>query len=323
MLCSLTLYSALKKKFPEAKITLVVSPTNYKIDFKEINPFIDNVLIYKKGSLSNIFRFYKELRKTKFQIGIVPSTVKMSNTSHIVNFFSGAKLKAGVKSINGKPNKASLLLNVKSDFNWEKVHQIERNLDIARQIGCELNSDEIKAIKIHTTPNDEKFADNYFKENFPDASKKIIAFHPGAGEKYKMWDTENFKKLMRMIYDKYHYYTLVTAGAIDKNIINDILNSGELKGIEIKTLTEATVKQLSSALKKTSLYITNNTGVLHIAHFAGISTLCLTINSLVSDWMYKSENEDYIAEEKINDIPVEKVFKVSCKMIENFSAAKN
>ena len=316
MLCSLTLFAALKNKFPEAKITLVVSPTNYKIDFKEINPFVDNVLVYKKGSLSNIFRFYKELRKTKFQIGIVPSTVKNSNTSHIINFFSGAKLKVGVKSINGKPNKAAMLLNIKSDFNWKNMHQLQQNLEVVKQIGCDLTGKEIKSIKINLSPEDEKFAENYIKENFPDTAKKIIAFHPGAGEKYKKWDTKNFIKLITMIYDKYHCYILFTAGSIDDDSIGELLGSEELKGIESKILTGTTVKQLAAVLGNVKLYITNNTGTLHIAHFAGVHTLALTLSDLVSDWTYKSEGENYISADNINDIPVEDVFKLSCKMIE-------
>jgi ADP-heptose:LPS heptosyltransferase len=324
MLCSLTLYAALKKKFPAAKITLVVSPTNYKIDYEEINPYIDKVLVYKKGSIGNILRFYGELRKTKFQIGIVPSTIRVSNTSHLINFFSGAKLKVGVKSINGKPNKAAILLNVKSDYTWQNLHQMEQNHEVVKQIGCGLTGEEINSIKINLPADDEKFADEFVKKNFPDGTKKIIAFHPGAGEKYKMWDTENFIKLMRMTYNKYNCYILVTAGAIDKDVINEILNSKELKGTEVKILSGASIKQLASVLKKTSLYITNNTGVLHIAHFAGAGSLCLTIEELVSDWMYKSENENYISAEKINDISVEEVFKLSCIMIDKgISAAKN
>jgi ADP-heptose:LPS heptosyltransferase len=322
MLCSLTLYAALKKKFPEAKITIVVSPTNYKIDFKEINPYIDNVLVYKKGSLSNILGFYKKLRQTKFQIGIVPSTVRMSNTSHLINFFSGAKLRVGVKTVSGKPNKAAILLNVKSDFNWQNLHQTGKNLAVVKQIGCELSKDEIEYIKINPSQEDEKFAENYIKQNFPDTSKKIIAFHPGAGEKYKMWNTENFIKLIQMIFEKYRCYVLITAGTIDELIINDILNSEVLKKIEIKILSGVSVKQLAAVLKKTSLYITNNTGVLHIAHFAGANTLCLTVNDLVSDWMYKSETENYISADKINDITAKEVFNLSCEMIENLSRQK-
>lgn len=316
MLCSLALYAALKKKFPDVKITLVVSPTNYEIDFKEINPFIDNVLVYKKGSLSNIFRFYKELRKTKYQIGIVPSTIKLSNTSHLINFISGAKLRVGVKSINGKPNKAASLLNVKSHFNWQNLHQIKQNLEVIKQFGCGLTSEEIKSIKINLSADDEKFADEYVIKHFPDRNKKIIAIHPGAGEKYKMWDTGNFIKIARMICDKYKCYILVTAGLIDKEIINKIRASDELNEIEITILENAAVKQLASVLKKVSLYITNNTGTLHIAHFTGVNTLCLTVNDLVSDWMYKSKTENYIASEKINYISVEEVFEESSKMLE-------
>ena len=316
MLCSLTLYAALKKKFPDAKITLVVSPTNYKIDYKEINPYIDNVLEYKKGSIGNILYFYKKLRKTKYQVGIVPSTIRLSNTSHLINFFSGAKLRVGINSINGKSNKAAILLNVKSDFSWEETHQIERNLDVVKQIGCDLSREEIKYIRINLSSDDEKFANEFVKRHFPNKTKKIIAFHPGAGEIYKMWGTENFIKLIKLLNDKYKCYILVTAGVIDEDIISKILNSDELNRIEIKTLTNASVKQLASVLKKVNLYITSNTGVLHIAHFAGVNTLCLTVNDLVSDWMYKSETESYVAAEKINDITVEEVLEESSEILE-------
>ena len=146
MICSLPLYAALKKKFPEAKITLVAAKTNYPIPLKDINPYLDKIIVYDKSSLKTIFNFYRELRKTKYQIGIVTSTFAYSTTSHIINYLSGAKIRVGVKSIDGKINKAAKYLNVKKDFYWdkEKKHQTERNLDVVRQIGCDLNKEEIE-----------------------------------------------------------------------------------------------------------------------------------------------------------------------------------
>jgi len=149
MLCSLTLYAGLKKKFPDARITLVAAKTNYEIPFFDINSFIDRVIVFDKSSLASIISFMKSLRSRKYDIGIVPSTIVLSRTSHILNFLSGAKLRVGVKSIDGVPNSFSKLLNVKSDFLWRGVHQLMRNLQVINQIDCNLPEEEIKNIKIN------------------------------------------------------------------------------------------------------------------------------------------------------------------------------
>jgi ADP-heptose:LPS heptosyltransferase len=88
MLCSVPLFAAIRKRFPDAHITLVASPINYEILFSDINPFIDKVITYRKSPFKNLIEFYKELKNHDYQIGIVPSTVSISRTSHFINFFS-------------------------------------------------------------------------------------------------------------------------------------------------------------------------------------------------------------------------------------------
>ena len=148
MLCSLTLYSALKKKYPDSKITLVAAKTSYEIPFLKINPYLDQVITFDKQNFGTLLKFFRKLRERKYQIGIVPSTIKVSRTSHIINFLSGAKIRVGVKSIDGIENKSHKVLNVKSDFVWRDSHQLERNLDVVRQVGSDLTEEEKKSIKI-------------------------------------------------------------------------------------------------------------------------------------------------------------------------------
>ena len=132
MLCSLTMYAALKKKYPDSKITLVAAKTNYEIPFEEINPFLDNVIIFDRQNLKTTLNFLRKLRERKYQLGIVPSTIKISRTSHIINFLSGAKLKVGVRSIDGNKNNSHKLLNINSDCCWKNTHQLQRNLAVGR-----------------------------------------------------------------------------------------------------------------------------------------------------------------------------------------------
>ncbi len=316
MLCSLTMYAAIKKKFPQAYITLVLSPTFYDKELLEINPYADEIIFYTKGSLTNIFGFYKKLRKKKYDIGIVPSTVKRSDTSHIINYFSGAKIRVGAKSINGKPNKASFLLNIKSDFDWQYTHQSERNLEIVRQIGCDLTEEEIKSIKHNITEEDISYANGFIADKFPDKNKLIIAFHAGAGESYRLWKTENFIKLGKKLSDKYDCYIFTSPGPIDSEVTAKLKNAEELYGTNLVIAENMPLGKLAAVLKKAKLYITNNTGTLHLAHFSGVSTLALFTTSQVNSWAYKSKTESYVSADNINDITVEQVFEESCRMIE-------
>ena len=317
MLCSLPLYRALKKRYPESSITLVASPTNYSIPFKKINPFIDDIIFYDKSSIKTIFNFYKKLRQKKYELGIVPSTVKVSTTSHIINFLSGAKRRVGVRSIDGVKNKASGLLNISKDFYWtkEKVHQTDRNLQIARLAGCELP--DSKEYKLKIMPEDYEFADKFIKINFPDKNKLIIGFHPGAGKLANTWSTGNFLNLIKELYRKHNNYVLITSGEIDKEVISKIEKGLSGNGIEFTKAENLSVLHLAAVFEKINFYITNDTGPMHIAAMTNVNQISLMLPDNEYEWAPSGKNKYNVKSDPghINSIKLEDVLKLCDKII--------
>ncbi|QQS36234.1 MAG: glycosyltransferase family 9 protein [Ignavibacteriales bacterium] len=316
MLCSLSLYAAIKKRYPDSHITLVAAKTNYEIPFKEINPYIDRVLVFDKSSLKTVLLFYKQLRKIKYDFGIVPSTIVLSRTSHIINFLSGAKKRVGVKSIDGKLNQSHKYLNIKSDFNWKSKHQLIRNLEIARQINCDLTDEELSEIKFSFNADQISFAEKYLADNFPDRSKKIIAFHPGAGKNANIWSTDNFISVIKQLYDQYRNNILITSGWTDSLITEKINSALSENKIPFTILHNCPVKKLGAVLKLCDLYITNDTGTMHIAGFSGAKMVSLFGPTDPAEWVPKGINQISIKSKTglINDIDVEEVF-AHCKLI--------
>lgn len=318
MICSLPLYAAIKKKFPEAKITLIAAKTNYPVPLKDINPYLDRVIVYDKSSLKTIFNFYRNLRKVKYQVGIVTSTFAYSTTSHIINYLSGAKLRVGVNSIDGKINKGAKFLNVKKDFNWdkEKKHQSERNLDVVRQIGCDLTEAEIERIGIILSEEDNREANNFINRHFTDRSKKIIAVHPGAGKVQNMWDVNNFLELLSRLYEKHKNYVLITCGPMDKQVVDDLTSKLLEKniGYVIENLPQ---KQLCAVLNKIDLYITNDTGTMHLAASSGSKLIGLFGPTKTYEWAPRGKSQYYIQAENgmINDIGVDEVLELCNKIL--------
>jgi ADP-heptose:LPS heptosyltransferase len=327
MLCSVPLFAAVRKKFPAAHITLVASPINYEILFSDINPFIDKVITYRKAPFRNLIEFYKELKNHDYQIGIVPSTVSISRTSHFINFLSGAKTRVGVKSIDNKINTVEYLLNIKSDFEWDlrKLHQIERNLDVGRQIECDLTEAEKSSIMIHLSEDEIRFAENYMNENFPDKSKQVISFHPGAGKIQNRWSKENFILLMKKLYEKYGCYILITSGAIDTEITNEIKNDLEKQNINCVVLGNTPIRKVGAVIKMSDLYITNDTGTMHVAGAVGAKVISLFGPTHGYEWAPAGKDKIFIQSptNNINDITIEKVFETSCRMIKEITETKN
>ena len=317
MLCSIPLYRALKKKYPESSITLVASPTNYSIPFKKINPFIDDIIFYDKSSIRTIFNFYKRLRQKKYEFGIVPSTVKVSTTSHIINFLSGAKKRIGVRSIDGVKNQAAGLLNISKDFYWtkNKVHQTDRNLQIALLAECELP--ESKENKLKIMPEDHKFADKFIKLNFPDNNRLIIGLHPGAGKLANTWSADNFLNLIRELYRKHNNYVLITSGEIDKEVINKIENGLSDNGIEFTKAENLSILHLAAIFERIKLYITNDTGPMHIAAMTNVNQISLIPNSNIFEWAPDGKNKYNLKSEPgdINTIKLVDVLKLCDKII--------
>jgi len=317
MLCSLSLYKAIKKKYPESHITLVAAKTNYQIPFFDINPFVNRVLIYDKSSYKTILNFYNQLRDRNYDFGFVPSTIKVSRTSHIINFLSGAKIRVGTNSIDGIKNKSSFLLNLKDDFNWKDKHQLIRNLEIARLAGFDLADDELKNIKIEFSDEDILFAKNFIRENFPDQTKKIIAFHPGAGKIDNAYPPENFLELIKKFYEAYNNYVLITSGWTDEKIVNKISSQLDEQSIKYKVLHNLPVKKLGAILSMIDLYITNDTGTMHIAGFSGTKMISLFGPTNPKEWAPQTNNSFFIKSQtgEIKDISVAEIFNLSQQIL--------
>lgn len=327
MLCSVPLFAAIRKRFPEAHITLVASPINYEILFSDINPFIDKVITYRKSPFKNLIEFYKELKNHDYQIGIVPSTVSISRTSHFINFFSGAKIRVGVNSIDDKVNSVAYLLNVKSDFEWDKnkLHQTERNLDVGRQINCDLTDEEKKGVMIHLSDEEIKFAEDFIRTNFPDRNKPLISLHPGAGKMPNRWKRENFVELVKRLHEKYECNILITSGLIDKEITDKVRDELKSWNINCVVLENTTIRKVGAVIKLTDLYITNDTGTLHVAGGVDANVISLFGPTHGYEWAPKGDNKIYIQSptDNINDITIDMVFKEAVLLLDKTFVKEN
>ncbi|MCE1164009.1 MAG: hypothetical protein LWX07_01245 [Bacteroidetes bacterium] len=313
------MYKALKNKYKNSRITLVGCPTNYDVELKELNPFLDEVIVYSKESFGALFNFIKILRKKKYDLVIVPSSIRMSVTSYVIAALAEGRFKTGVKRMDEEKNFLGFILDVKPEYDWkrDKVHQVERFLDSARAVGCQMSTEEAKSMRISLSAEDKIFADEFFTENFPDKDRKVIGFHPGAGQSANLWGAEKYAELIERIDRTYKPYNLISAGAIDKKIMNNLESLLKEKGIGYKTMQGLPVMKAAAVLSRLNLFVSGNTGIMHLASYSGAKTLGLFFSGDAYEWHQYYEEGGVIESrtENVSDITVEEAYRKAVKFI--------
>jgi ADP-heptose:LPS heptosyltransferase len=110
-----------------------------------------------------------------------------------------------------------------------------------------------------------------FISNLKLQERTIIGIHPGAGQwcPEKRWPTEKFIGLMRNLSAEFNdSIILVFIGPDDKDIGNEIKE--KIAGPYVKIIEEPNIIKVSGLVEQCNIFISNDTGLMHIADILGI-----------------------------------------------------
>ncbi|MGA9364992.1 MAG: glycosyltransferase family 9 protein [Bacteroidota bacterium] len=315
MLCAVPLLRALRQRLPEAHIVLVASPVNYEVMLH--NPFVDEVILYNKfqffRSPIHLVRFYRKLRARRYDLAVVPSTVSVSFTSDAMAYLCGARYRIGASSLNGVENIASRFFNLPVLAEWKpeaSVHQTERNLEFVRCIG--ISTDDL-SIVIRLTDEERKSADEFLR---PHLAKNQIAigFHPGAGKPQNRWPAEHFARVADRLASEIDALLVITAGPMDDEAVQQMVKN--LRSSYLLVSGKG-IREVAAIIDRLSLFVTNDTGVMHVAGATSTRVLALFGSSDPYQWAPRSQRHRFLVapnrdirsltEEEVHDAAVEMI----------------
>lgn len=309
MVCATPMIRSVRNFFPDAQIILLTkNSTNFTQIYHNDPSLVNEVMKYEYG-FENFINTVRELRDKRIDLAIVPSTVICSVTNHLIAYYSEARIRVGVSSFDSIFNEADFLLNVKKEFDWKRyqVHQIEKNLDIIRQINI---SPSKKRIVIK--PEINEFVEKYAAVNFPDKSRKKVGFHPGAGKEDNVWSPEKYAELAYKLSKEHNVYIFVSEGPDDSRYVNKL--AGILKekyNINNIARHKGLLMNDAALISLMDVFITNDTGIMHLA--SGIENLpvvSLFGPTNANEWGPLGNNKISIqsSSKDINNIPVDAVY---------------
>ena len=263
LICTTPAIEALRKKYPNAKIDIVVNSYNF-LGIRN-NPFVDNIFVYTKP------KHVKGLKKVKALFGKIKimSDIFFGNYDVSVVFRSGysssaeqfsnlskAKIKIGVKNKNGKDNFTHHITPL------DNTHEVEFCFDCLKPLEVEYKGE-----------NTYFYIENQYIEKFKNY-KGMILFHISARMKENQMSFEKLK----IIFEKLNKEIFITADPKDWEMASKLENE------KVKFIKTNNFLEWAGVIKNAKLFITLEGGAMHIAPALEVKTIALFGISDINKW---------------------------------------
>jgi heptosyltransferase-1 len=265
---------AIKKLYPESSITWLVEEAAAGV--LEGHPCIDTLLISKRKTwlrmlkspftfalgIMSIIRFLIEVRRTRYNIAIDFQGLLKSG---ILIGLAHAERKIGFDRTR---ERSYWFLNERLPAYDIEKHALQRYLDVARYLGAKNPS----AGCTLPTERERVFVREKINALNPH-DRPLVVINPAARWKTKLWPERNFAELANRLVREKHAFVLFTGSEVDRAMIDRIISM--MTESAPNWVGETTLKELAALAFHADLFITTDTGPMHLAAAAGAKVLAL------------------------------------------------
>lgn len=261
LICSTPVFRAIKIKYPYSHLSVLVS--NKAIGAIKNNTRIDEFIVYEDYLFCELI---KKIKKGNFNWGL-----SLSGTSISTVLFLFGLIENRVKTIRENRPITEKITDWMNNFKLlykNHTYLPKHHLDLLKFINI-IDPEEKKEIFFSEIGN--KKAETFLKENNLLEKDILVGISISAGNKIKEWGDEKFLSLAEMIVNKYNVKIFFIGSEKDKNRIEKLLENKINNNYLIAT--NFSIEELSSLIKKLSLFISVDTGPLYIANAINIPTI--------------------------------------------------
>jgi len=271
---SLPALRAIRERFPRARITVAVGKPGSGV--VELSGHADSTLIVdrvglrdgpKPLSIMRIMQLVKEVRRAQFDFIIDLHSLYETN---LLGFLSGAPKRLYAR----RPNRSlDFLANFHPRPPVEDTrptkHAVDRYLDVLIPLGIK-NAPRVP--RLRTRPEDDAAVEQMLKKEKADAGSPLVGLFPGAGHPARRWPLARFAELADCLVRNDGVRIVLFAGPEERAFVKEMRASFPRSAILFDRLTTG---QLASALARLAVFVSNDTGPMHIATAVGASVVAL------------------------------------------------
>ncbi len=304
---SLPALRAVRKKFPPARITVAVGKPGAAV--VELSGCADATLVVdrvalrdgrKVLSIARLVKLVRDVRREQFDFVIDLHSLSETN---LLGFLSGAPKRL----YSRRPGRSlDYLANFKPrppiEEDHRKRHLIDRYLDVLLPLGVK-DVDRLPLIK--TRPVDDQAIEEILKKAKANLGIPLVGLFPGAGHASRRWPIEKFAELAEYLIRNDGVRVLVFGGPEERSYFQ---HSRSIFPQDTLVLDKLTIPQLAAAQARLAVFVSNDTGPMHIASAVGTPVVLLLDKRAPESYLPLGDRHRIIYKSTISDINVDEVY---------------
>lgn len=309
---SLPALKAIRERFPSSRITVAVGKPGAEII--DLSGYANSVLVVdrvalrdgpKLVSIARIFQLVKNVRRSRFDFVIDLHSLSETN---LLGFLSGAPRRL----YSRRPGRS---LNYLSNFSPpppvedSSKHSIERYLDVLLPLGVK---NVTPAPRLATRLTDDQLVEKLLKKEKANTGAPLVGLFPGSGHPGRRWPLDRFALLADHLTRNEGARVLVFAGPEENELVRQIRSLFPAATIIFDKLT---ISQLASAQARLSVFVSNDTGPMHIAAAVGTAVVMLSDRPTPNSFVPKEQHHRVVYGNSVGELSVEEVYAVTCEVL--------
>lgn len=269
---SLPALSAVRARFPRSHVTVAVGRPGVQV--VELAGTADRVLGVDRVALRDgpkalsvwhIMRFVREVRRERFEMVIDLHSLSETN---LLGFFSGARQRLYAR----RPGRS---LDFLSNFHTRppvedtRKHAIDRYLDVIAPLGVK---DVSRVPRLRPRAEDHGVVDEFLRKERALGEGPLVGLFPGAGHPSRRWPLERFAELARRLEGNDSVRSVLFAGPEERRMVREARGKFPRSTILLDRLT---IPQLAAAQERLAVFVSNDTGPMHVAAAVGTPVVIL------------------------------------------------
>lgn len=246
---------ALKKRFPEARIAVMVGDEASRELFAR-NPLVDEILVFDKRGSHAAWRAFAglwgEVRRRRFDL--------------VVNF-QRSNVKGRLLLTACFPARTLVYRKARNRI----VHAVENHLEAVAPLGIDPRTAD-RRLELFPGEEDRAWADAMLAGEGL-SGKRLAALNPGASHPVNRWPADRFAALARRLHDELGLGVLLVGGPRDGELCGAVRAGCPAPAVDLAGRT--TLLRLGAVLERCAVAVSGDTGPMHVATAVGTPVVAL------------------------------------------------
>jgi ADP-heptose:LPS heptosyltransferase len=311
---SLPALRAIRERYPHALITVMVGRPGAQIidmsGYANATIEVDRVQLrdgFKPLSVVRIFQVVKDVRQRKFDFVIDLHSFSETN---LLGFFSGASKRL----FSRRPGRSlDFLANFTPqppvDKNDPGQHLIDRYLDVLVPLGIR---DQPRVPRLLTRAEDDRAVDVLLRKAKAETGTPLVGLFPGAGHPGRCWPLEQFAELADFLIRNDGVRPIIFVGPEERHLVQRMRALFPSTCVVLERLT---IPQLAAAQARLAVFVSNDTGPVHIAAAVGTPIVVMIDLPRPHAYVPTGVSQRLIFSESVTAIDVEQVYAATRELL--------